>query len=150
MIRTLVLNSKGGAGKTTVATNLASLLALRGTVLLADLDPQQSSSHWVKRRSPLLPKLNVVEDAERDLKALKKEETRLQEAQARQQAAQPSLPAIAQDLRKAMGSDLSALPWEARREIILRLIAKITLTMDATGTVQAAIQFVGDPPPIPS
>jgi chromosome partitioning protein len=68
MLRTLVLNSKGGAGKTTVATNLASLLALRGTVLLADLDPQQSSSHWVKRRSPLLPKLNVVEDAERDFR----------------------------------------------------------------------------------
>ena len=94
--------------------------------------------------------LITLEDAERDLKALKKEETRLQEAQARQQAAQPSLPAIAQDLRKAMGPDLSALPWEARREIILRLIEKITLTMDATGTVQAAIQFVGDPPPIPS
>ncbi|MHB8320761.1 MAG: ParA family protein, partial [Acidithiobacillus sp.] len=49
MIRVLVLNSKGGAGKTTVATNLASLLALRGSVLLADLDPQRSSSTWAAR-----------------------------------------------------------------------------------------------------
>ncbi|WP_414041899.1 AAA family ATPase [Acidithiobacillus sp. M4-SHS-6] len=68
MIRTLVLNSKGGAGKTTVATNLASLLALHGSVLLADLDPQQSSLYWSLRRSPRLPRLQVLADAERDFR----------------------------------------------------------------------------------
>ena len=68
MIRVLVLNSKGGAGKTTVATNLASLLALRGSVLLADLDPQRSSSTWAGRRSEHLPKLSVITDADRDFR----------------------------------------------------------------------------------
>jgi chromosome partitioning protein len=68
VIRVLVLNSKGGAGKTTVATNLASLLALRGSVLLADLDPQRSSSTWAARRSEHLPKLSVITDADRDFR----------------------------------------------------------------------------------
>lgn len=68
MIRVLVLNSKGGAGKTTVATNLASLLALRGSVLLADLDPQRSSSTWAERRSEQLPKLSIIADADRDFR----------------------------------------------------------------------------------
>jgi chromosome partitioning protein len=61
----LVLNSKGGAGKTTVATNLASLLALRASVLLADLDPQGSSSHWWRRRPPQLPAISLVSDPQR-------------------------------------------------------------------------------------
>ena len=61
----LVLNSKGGAGKTTVATNLASLLAQRETVLLADLDPQGSSSHWWRRRPPTLPEITLVSDPQR-------------------------------------------------------------------------------------
>ncbi len=42
-----VLNQKGGAGKTTVATNLARAIQLLGhTVLLADTDPQGSARDW--------------------------------------------------------------------------------------------------------
>ena len=41
----MVLNSKGGSGKSTVATNLASYYATQGKrVVLVDLDPQSSSS----------------------------------------------------------------------------------------------------------
>ena len=68
MIRVLVLNSKGGAGKTTVATNLASLLALRGPVLLADLDPQHSASNWARRRPEHLPKLSLITDTDREFR----------------------------------------------------------------------------------
>lgn len=47
----LVINSKGGAGKTTLTTNLASYYAsqnLRTAIL--DCDPQGSSSQWLKQR----------------------------------------------------------------------------------------------------
>jgi len=55
MRKILVVNSKGGCGKTTVATNLAVALAARGEeVALADADRQKSSLSWVKRRPKTL------------------------------------------------------------------------------------------------
>src|ERR1700690_2963390 len=53
MQRILVLNPKGGSGKTTIATNLASYFASQGDhPLLSDEDPQGSSSRWLKNRKP--------------------------------------------------------------------------------------------------
>ena len=47
----MVLNSKGGSGKSTVATNLASYYATQGNkVILVDLDPQASSLDWLSAR----------------------------------------------------------------------------------------------------
>ena len=67
-LRILVLNSKGGSGKTTVATNLASLLALRGPVTLVDLDPQASALAWVRRRPAALPRIATVGDPDLDFR----------------------------------------------------------------------------------
>jgi chromosome partitioning protein len=51
MNTTLVINSKGGSGKTTVATNLASYFASQGvTTTLLDYDPQASSLNWLQLR----------------------------------------------------------------------------------------------------
>ena len=48
----MVLNPKGGAGKTTIAINLATYFAIQGAnVVLADLDPQGSSMAWLSLRS---------------------------------------------------------------------------------------------------
>jgi len=47
----LVLNAKGGTGKTTLATNLAVHFALRGeAVALIDCDPQGSALDWLALR----------------------------------------------------------------------------------------------------
>ena len=74
----LVACSKGGVGKTTIATHLAAHAALAGRrTVLADADPQGSSLRWAERRagldSAVLPvdasrhkawRLRVPEDAD--------------------------------------------------------------------------------------
>ena len=48
----MVINSKGGSGKSTVATNLASYFASQGkSVVIMDYDPQGSSMSWLEARS---------------------------------------------------------------------------------------------------
>ena len=47
----VVINPKGGAGKSTLSTNIAGYLASQGhAVRLGDADPQQSSSLWLSLR----------------------------------------------------------------------------------------------------
>ncbi len=47
----MVLNAKGGCGKSTLATNIAAYFATQGAeVALADYDPQRSSLDWLERR----------------------------------------------------------------------------------------------------
>ena len=47
----MVLNAKGGCGKSTLITNLASYYATKGqTVALADFDVQASSLQWLAAR----------------------------------------------------------------------------------------------------
>jgi chromosome partitioning protein len=61
MQKIVVLNSKGGSGKTTVATNLAAYYASRGLkVSLMDMDPQGSSVRWLKARSKHLPPIHAI------------------------------------------------------------------------------------------
>ncbi|MHB1543437.1 MAG: ParA family protein [Gammaproteobacteria bacterium] len=51
MKKVVILNPKGGSGKTTIATNLAASLAAGGLrPCLLDLDPQGSSLAWLKKR----------------------------------------------------------------------------------------------------
>ncbi len=62
----LVLNSKGGCGKTTIATNLAAYYSLRGkSVSLVDLDPQCSSLDWLYFRPENRPYIHGVQGCDR-------------------------------------------------------------------------------------
>lgn len=67
----LVANPKGGSGKTTVATNVAGFLAgKRQRVVLADEDPQQSSTQWLARRPTLFPAVKPMPQERRELREL--------------------------------------------------------------------------------
>ena len=67
MQRIVVLNPKGGSGKTTIAINLASYLASRGHVpVLMDFDPQGSSVRWARKRKPSQPQVHVIAAFEKD------------------------------------------------------------------------------------
>jgi chromosome partitioning protein len=59
--RIVVLNPKGGSGKTTVATNLAAYYASAGfSTVLTDHDPQASSTRWLRKRSASLPPIHGI------------------------------------------------------------------------------------------
>ncbi len=58
MNTTLVINRKGGVGKTTVTVNLASYFASHNVATtIMDFDPQGSSLNWLKLRPPHLARI---------------------------------------------------------------------------------------------
>ena len=64
----VVANPKGGVGKTTLSTNLAGYLASRGrSVMLGDVDRQQSSKTWLGLRPAGLPKIASWEVSRDDI-----------------------------------------------------------------------------------
>ncbi|MEJ2646106.1 MAG: ParA family protein [Gammaproteobacteria bacterium] len=68
MRKILVLNAKGGSGKSTVATNLAAHYAQQGEhVVLADFDPQRSSLDWLAARPPHYAPVHGLAAADGDM-----------------------------------------------------------------------------------
>jgi chromosome partitioning protein len=66
MQRIIVLNPKGGSGKTTIASNLAACYAVNGhRPALMDLDPQGSSMRWLRRRPEDNPVIHGIAGFER-------------------------------------------------------------------------------------
>ena len=62
MRHVMVMNSKGGCGKSTLATNIATYFALKGhKVALADYDPQRTSLDWLAVRPDDLPAITPVD-----------------------------------------------------------------------------------------
>jgi chromosome partitioning protein len=58
----MVMNAKGGCGKSTLATNIAAYFANEGySVALADYDPQRSSLDWLARRPESRPQIVGLE-----------------------------------------------------------------------------------------
>jgi chromosome partitioning protein len=69
MRRIVIINPKGGCGKTTIAINLASFYAARGDApVLMDYDPQGSATRWFRKRGLGAFTMHGVAAFERDLR----------------------------------------------------------------------------------
>ena len=66
----MVMNAKGGCGKSTLATNIAAYFAAEEgqSVALADYDPQRSSLDWLERRPDNRPEIVGVRAYDEGLK----------------------------------------------------------------------------------
>lgn len=68
--RIVILNPKGGCGKSTLATNIASFYAARGPKsAIMDYDPQGSSMAWLKRRDDELPAVHGIAAYKKSMQA---------------------------------------------------------------------------------
>ena len=66
----VILNPKGGCGKTTLSTNLASYYAASGPVpAVMDCDPQGSTMAWIERRAASLPTIHGIAAYKRSMQA---------------------------------------------------------------------------------
>ena len=67
MQKIVVLNPKGGSGKSTIATNLASYFAAQGYApTLMDMDAQGSSMRWLSKRRGEVPAIHGIAAYERN------------------------------------------------------------------------------------
>src|SRR5262245_12665063 len=70
MRHVMVMNSKGGCGKSTIATNIAGYFASEGIkTALADYDPQRTSLDWPAARPEAPPKTAAVPAFDEGLRA---------------------------------------------------------------------------------
>ncbi|MDH3342579.1 MAG: ParA family protein [Gammaproteobacteria bacterium] len=81
----LILNAKGGCGKSTISTNLASYYAFEEEkkVVLADYDPQASSLAWLEARGGEWPAIEGVAAFKDDLRPARDTDILIMDAPAR-------------------------------------------------------------------
>jgi chromosome partitioning protein len=78
--RIVILNPKGGCGKSTLATNLAACYAKRGSKpSIMDCDPQASSMSWLERRPKELPAIHGIAAFKKSMQATRSWQLRIPE-----------------------------------------------------------------------
>jgi chromosome partitioning protein len=78
--RIVILNPKGGCGKSTLATNIAACYAARGPQpAIMDYDPQGSSMAWLKRRPEEQPSIHGIAAYKKSMQATRSWQLRVPE-----------------------------------------------------------------------
>lgn len=122
----MVLNAKGGCGKSTLATNIAAYFANEGvTVALADYDSQRSSLDWLDRRPAARPAITGLAAFEEGLRHVPR-----------------SADIVVSDApARSHGTELTDLVKHA--ETIVIPVLPSTIDMQATATFLKELQGVG-------
>ena len=122
----MVLNAKGGCGKSTLATNIASYFATEGaTVALADYDAQRSSLDWLERRPDNRAKIHAVAGFDGGLRRVPRNADIL----------------VIDAPARSHGDELVALVKHA--ETIIVPVLPSTIDMQATATFIKELQAIG-------
>lgn len=118
----LVLNPKGGCGKSTIATNLAGYYAERGKrVVLADFDPQGSSMDWLAARPSDRPPIRGIAAWEEPLRTPRDTEYLIMDSPAAVHDAR----VLGDYLRRAQSVILPLLPSPMDIRAATRFIAEL-------------------------
>ncbi len=129
MRRIMVLNAKGGSGKTTLATNIAAYYAQSGKdVILADFDPQGSSLSWLEARSMGRPKIHGMAAAQEGLKGMRKADIMVMDPPAAVHGKE--LTAL---LRRAETVLIPVLPSPIDMRAVTRFIEEVKASAPVTG-----------------
>ena len=76
--KVVILNPKGGCGKSTIATNLAACYAQRAVPpAIMDYDPQGSTLAWLERRPDEMPAINGIAAFKKTMQATRSWQLRL-------------------------------------------------------------------------
>lgn len=131
MQRIVVLNPKGGSGKTTIAINLASYYALKGEhPTLIDFDPQASAARWAKKRQVTQAPIHLITAFEKDSRVTRAFQLRIPEATRRVVIDTPAaidateMPALTANADKIL---MPVLPSDIDIQACVRSIASLLL-----------------------
>ena len=129
--RIVVLNPKGGSGKTTLAVNTAGYFAASGyKTVLMDRDPQGSSTRWLRKRKPSQPPIHGIATFESDNRTTRSWQLRIPDGTERVVVDTPAaipaqeLPSYVQDADKII---VPVLPSDIDLHACSRCIADLLL-----------------------
>jgi chromosome partitioning protein len=131
MQRIVVLNPKGGSGKTTIAINLASYYAQQGErPTLIDFDPQASAARWARKRQVSQAPIHLITAFEKDSRVTRAFQLRIPEATQRVVIDTPAaidatdMPALTANADKIL---VPVLPSDIDIQACVRSIASLLL-----------------------
>ena len=126
--RIVILNPKGGCGKTTLATNLASYFALRGPVpALLDCDPQGASMRWLEKRSNNRPPIHGIAGYKNSINATRTSQLR-----------------VPQETRRLIVDSSAALEGPEIHDLIYEANNILIPVMPSPIDIRAAARFIAE------